>query len=73
MSFIGQLLISVLMSMAGKLLTRAYVERVLSAVVVLGLGKLASMTTNTVDDDLVMDAAKRLNVKSPGASDADKR
>lgn len=66
MAVFTQLLIASLLSMFGKLITKAFLERVLSGLVVLGLQKLAAMTTNTVDDDLVRDAAERLNVKTKG-------
>lgn len=49
-----------LMAILGKLVTESFLQSVLEKVLLVGLRKAASMSTNTVDDELVSDIEKRL-------------
>jgi len=53
-------LITALLSVLGKLATQAFFESVLTKVIIHAGEKLAPMSTNTLDDELVADIKKRL-------------
>lgn len=59
-------LTSAVLAIMGKLFTQKFFEAVIAKVGVYALGELAEMTTNTVDDELVKDAAERLGVTYRG-------
>lgn len=51
------------LAVIAKLFTQAFFESVVSRIVVWGLVALSRLTTNTVDDSIAQDAAKRLGVR----------
>lgn len=51
---------NVLMAIMGKLVTETFMQSVLEKVLIVGLKKAASLSTNTLDDELVTDIEKRL-------------
>lgn len=55
---------NVFIAIVGKLVTESFLQQVLEKVLVHGLEKAASLTTNTVDDEVVADIRQRL---TPGA------
>ena len=50
----------VLWAMVAKLVTRAFLEKLLAKLVISGLEKLADSTTNKLDDDIVSDVKTAL-------------
>lgn len=56
---------NVLLAIASKLVTEKFMQSVLEKVLVYGLKQAAQLSTNTVDDELVLDIEKRL--KEQGA------
>jgi len=56
---------NVFIGILSKLVTEKFLQAVLEKVLITGLKKAALLSTNTVDDDLVVDIEKRL--KEPGA------
>lgn len=63
-TFVVKLLQEAFLSLVGKLPWAAITERLLSRVIVAGLRKLASMTTNTLDDQTVEDIIKSIETPS---------
>lgn len=55
---------NVFLAVLGKVVTQSFLQSVLEKVLVRGLEKAATMTTNTIDDEIVADIKKRL---APGA------
>lgn len=53
-------LLTALLSVLGKLVTQSFFEAVLTKVIVHAGEKLAPMSTNTLDDELVAEIKKRL-------------
>ena len=53
-------LVTALLSIGGKLAGAAFLEAVCTKVIVYALERIAPMTTNTLDDDLVVEVKKRL-------------
>lgn len=51
---------NVFLAVLGKLVTEKFMQSVLEKVLVAGLKTAASMTTNTLDNELVADIEKRL-------------
>lgn len=52
-----------MIAIGAKLLTEAFFQKILEKILLQGLGYAAAMTTNTVDDSLVEEIRKRLEVK----------
>lgn len=50
----------VLWALVGKLVTRAFLDKLLTKLVVAGLEKLAASTANTLDDSVVADVKSAL-------------
>lgn len=61
-------LTSAALAVMGKLFTQKFFEAVISRVTIYSMGKLAEMTTNHMDDDLVQEAAKRLGLEYSGGT-----
>ena len=57
---ITKILLSALLGIFNKLFTQKYVEKTLTILIIAALKKLATKTTNTVDDELVKDMTERL-------------
>ena len=53
-------LVTSLLAVLGKLATQSFFEAVLTKVIIYAGEKLAPMTTNTLDDELVAEMKKRL-------------
>lgn len=65
-TFITTLLLSAseaFWAVIGKLVTKTFLEGLITKLVVAGLDKLAASTSNTLDDDLVKDVKSALNVE----------
>lgn len=62
-SFLTMLLAAipnVLMAVLGKIATEKFLQSVLEKIIIYGLQKLAPLTTNTLDDEIVADMVKKL-------------
>lgn len=51
---------NVFLAVLGKIVTQSFLQSVLEKVLIAGLRKATTMTTNTVDDEIVADIEKRL-------------
>lgn len=51
---------NVLLAVIGKIVTEQFMQAVLEKVLLRGLEKAATLTTNTIDDEVVQDIKKRL-------------
>lgn len=60
MTAILKVFLSSLATVVYRVVLAAASEKILTRIVIVGLKKLASKTTNTVDDELVKDVAKEL-------------
>lgn len=56
--------VTAFLSIVGRLFTQPFFESVLTKVVIFSSEKLAKMTSNTLDDDLVFEIKKRLAPES---------
>lgn len=56
---------NVFIGILSRLVSEKFLQSVLEKVLIYGLEKAASMTTNTVDDELVQDIKKRLMIEDP--------
>ena len=55
-------LLTAFLSILAKLATKEFFEVVLTKVIIFAAEKLAAMTTNSIDDELVKDIKERLGV-----------
>jgi len=54
----------VMWGMIGKMVTRAFLEKLMTKLVIAGLEKLAASTANTLDDSIVKDVKSALGVET---------
>lgn len=60
MSAIVSLFITAFLSVMGRLAGQKFFEAVLTRVIIYGLEKLAPLTSNTLDDEIVAEVKKKL-------------
>lgn len=60
MSVLLAALPNIFVAIFAKIFTQAFMQEIIEKVLIYSLRKAAKMTTNTVDDDLVEEIAKRL-------------
>ena len=59
----------VLWAMVAKMVTRAFLEKLMTKLVIAGLEKLAASTANTLDDGIVKDVKSALGIESENVTD----